>query len=254
MRCPAFVTVCLAATSACAHAQVRTTLDVRVLVDSAWRRGDVRGVDIKVAVAAGSPQQLLSFYLDAPVPLVVDTAQLAQAGAPGHWMVMDHFADRRVHSWTNAKRPVPAGETSPRFQVSGQGVFGLVQFWTAFPQEPVEPDSMPVETPDSVATTDTTVRVNGPKGWTLGVVAPPPSESAIGAVNRLRDAIASVCALGWISPRGVCTSLLAKVAAQREQLEALTHELEAQRGKGVSEGAYWVIVEAIDHVTASSSR
>lgn len=247
-----FTAVSLAATSACAHAQVRTTLDVSVLVDSTSKMGSERAVGLKVAVAASSAQQLLTFYLDTPVPASIDTTRLSGAGNLGHWMVMDHFADRRVLSWTNAKRPVPAGEMTPQLLVRAQGVFGLVQYWTAFHQEPAAPDSMPVELPDSVATRDTTVRVNGPTGWTLGILAPPPDEPASAAANRLRNVISRLCTLAWISPGGVCTSLMTKVSPQREQLDALMHELQAQRGKGVSEGAYQIIVEAIEHALAST--
>jgi hypothetical protein len=250
-RCLAFTATCLASTSACAHAQVPSTLEVRVLVNSTWKDGSERAVGLRVAVAASSSRRLLSFYLDAPVQESVDTARLGGSGNLGHWMVMDHFADRRVQSWTNAKRPLPAGETTPRFLVRGQGVFGLVQYWTAFHQESAVPDSMPVEMPDSGVTNDTIVHVNGPTGWTLGILAPPPDESASTAANRLSEVISRLCSLEWISPRGVCTSLLAKVSHQREQLDALTHELQAQRGKGVSEGAYVIIVEAIEHVRAS---
>lgn len=241
----------LAASSACAQAQARVTLDVDVTVDTAARHGGTRTVGIRVAVAASSSQQLLSFYLDAPVPVDVDSSHVGADATFGHWMVMDHFADRRVTSWTNARRPVPAGDSTPRFTVSGQGVFGLVRFWTAFYREPVEPDSMPVEKPDSVSAADTTVRANGPGGWTLGIIAPPPLESASAAANRLHNAIATLCALAWVSPSGVCTSLQAKAGVPRERLDALASKLEAQRGKHVSEGAYWILVEAIAHVRTS---
>lgn len=244
-------TIGLVASSVCAQAQAGATLNVQVSVDAATQHGATRTVGVRVMVAASSSQQLLSFYLDAPVPVEVDTAHLGANGTLGHWMVMDHFADRRVTSWTNAKRPVPAGDSTPRFTVSGQGVFGPVQFWTAFYQEPVEPDSMPVEKPDSVSATDTTVRANGPRGWTLGIVTAPPLESASAAANRLHNAIATLCALAWVSPSGVCASLQAKAGVQRERLDALASELEAQRGKHVSEGAYWILVDAIAHVRAS---
>lgn len=135
----------LATTTMTAHAQVRTSLEVGVSVDSLWRSGVSRVLGVQVAVAASSTQQLLSFYLDAPVPIVVDTSSIDAAGTLGHWMVMDRFADRRVTSWTNARRPIPAGESTPRFVVRGEGVFGVVRYWTAFHQEPIEPDSMPVE-------------------------------------------------------------------------------------------------------------
>lgn len=241
----------LATTTMTAHAQVRTSLEVGVSVDSLWRSGVSRVLGVQVAVAASSTQQLLSFYLDAPVPIVVDTSSIDAAGTLGHWMVMDRFADRRVTSWTNARRPIPAGESTPRFVVRGEGVFGVVRYWTAFHQEPIEPDSMPVEMPDSLPTTDTTVRTNGPSGWTVGIVAPPPAETASAAADRLRDSITSLCALGWVSPGGVCTSLRAKVASQSQKLDALANELAAQRGKHVNEGAYWILLDALDHIRKS---
>ncbi len=241
----------LAATSACAFAQSRPGLEVGVSVDSLWRSGVSRGVGLRVLVAASSSQQLLSFFLDAPVPIAVDSATIGVADARGHWMSMERFADRRVTSWTNATRPVPAGESTPRFVVRGDGVFGLVRYWTAFHQEPVEPDSMPVELADSVPTTDTTVRTNGPTGWTVGVVVPPPVESASAAADRLRNVITSLCGIGWISPGGVCTSLRAKVATQRQMLDALANELRGQRGKHVNEGAYWILLDAIEHAATS---
>ena len=115
----------------------------------------------------------------------------------------------------------------------------------------MEPDSMPVEKPDSVPVSDPTVRTNGPSGWTVGVVAPPPVETASAAADRLRDSITALCDLGWIWPGGVCTSLRAKVAPQSRKLDALANELAAQRGKHVTEGAYWILLDALDHMRNS---
>ena len=245
------IAIGLATSGTRVHAQVRGALEVGVSVDSLWRNGAMRAVGVRVTVAAASSQQLLSFYLDSPVAVAVDTSDVGALGAFGHWMVMNRFADRRVTSWTNARRPVPAGESTPRFVVRGEGVFSLVQYWTAFDQEPVEPDSMPMEKPDSVPTQDTTVRTNGPSGWTIGIVAAPPVETASAAASRLRDAITTLCTFGWISPSGICNSLQAKASPHREQLNALAHELDAQRGKHLSEGAYWMLVDAVEHAQAS---
>lgn len=241
----------IAIASVLAQRATHPTLRVAVAIDTLGRTGTTRVAGLRIAVAASSAQSLLSFYLDAPVPVVGDTAHLVFAGISGHWMVMTRFADRRVTSWTNARRPTPAGETTPRFLISGQGVFGLVRYWTAFPEDPAEPDSMPAERPDSIPTIDTIVRTNGPTGWTVGIVAPPPVESAIAATDRLRSSVSTLCDLDLISPIGVCTSLQANLASPTPRLDAIAQELEAQRGKHISEGAYWILVDRLDHLRQS---
>jgi hypothetical protein len=69
-------------------------------------------------------------------------------------------------------------------------------------------------------------------------------------IDSLIDATQRACSMGWISKKGTCQSLLAKLRvakaslgrgqtqAARGQLNAFLNELRAQKGKSVNQSAY----------------
>lgn len=68
-----------------------------------------------------------------------------------------------------------------------------------------------------------------------------PDRSSAALTVHLSGLIDRVCALGWINNDDVCNSLKAKAKAKSEPLSSILHELDAQRGKHVSEGAYLLL-------------
>jgi hypothetical protein len=87
----------------------------------------------------------------------------------------------------------------------------------------------------------------------VGVGPAPSATSASSVAGLLSNSIASICSSGDAEQRGVCHSLQVKLRASeaartsgkleaaRGSLNALLNELSAQRGKGVSETAYFLL-------------
>ena len=88
---------------------------------------------------------------------------------------------------------------------------------------------------------------------TIGIVPVPEANSGVGLVLFLEAARSGACDLTWISSPGICNSLAQKLTAAsaalargdtvaaKDQLGAFRNELDAQRGKHVSENAYWLL-------------
>lgn len=82
--------------------------------------------------------------------------------------------------------------------------------------------------------------------------SPPPADP-VDHLGAVRSDLLEVCELGWIDESRVCNSLERKLvgaidalerddpAAARDKLESFLAELDAQRGKHVSENAYWLL-------------
>ncbi|MGB7211166.1 MAG: hypothetical protein WBC97_00915 [Gemmatimonadales bacterium] len=95
---------------------------------------------------------------------------------------------------------------------------------------------------------------------TIGVVPAPSSSSSTDLIALLQAASSNACTMAWISNAGICTSLSQKLTAAsasltrgdttaaKTQLGALQHELDAQRGKHVTDNAYWLLKTNAEYV------
>jgi hypothetical protein len=196
--------------------------------------GDTVTMSYIVTVAASARDSLALFLVDAPGVMRVD-----MPGQKPEWMVRTRWRARPVAEWGKLSRLVLPGDSTPALSFTARGLLDVVQYWA---QIDPRADSLIVDVPpDSSLANDSLVTVTGSTGFTLGVTALPSDMSTGALAARLSSLIARACALGWIDNNGICNSLQVKAKAESGPLNALMHELNAQRGNHVSEAAYTLI-------------
>jgi hypothetical protein len=223
----------LAAAPAAAQQGAAPGLDLDVRPTLQALPGGLLRATYVVANLSSSADSLWSFTVDAPAPAVSIAAPDADRWETG---TMDHGAT--VASWGILEGMVGPGQRSPGLSYVALGVPGIVQYravrWFPVPDgdesEPDPADSTAAPAPDPLA-------ANTVSGSTVGIV-PPPAGGADALAGRLGQLVAQACELGWIDNPGVCNSLRVKAVADAGGLNAMLHELDAQRGKHVSEAAY----------------
>lgn len=198
--------------------------------------GDTVRISYAVTNQPSSIGSLFIFIVDAPAaPLRVE-----EPAPSTQWYVRDRFVERPVASWSFIEQQLAPGATSPSLTYSAVGLPGLVKYW-GVPYVP--PDSVGMAD-DAAAAPDSTTsagpgRISSDSGFTVGIV-PFPADRSPGALSqRLAGLIDEACLRGLVDNQGVCNSLNAKVRAG--QYRALINELDAQRGKHVSEPGYFLL-------------
>lgn len=143
------------------------------------------------------------------------------------------------------------GTTGPRLEYASLGVVGVVQAW-ALPYVPVPTEG------DVMSSSD--IEPAPVFVTTIGVVPAPSISSSADLIAFLQTASSNACTMAWISNAGICNSLTQKLAAAsaslargdtttaKHQLGAFENELDAQRGKRVSENAYWLLMTNTTYV------
>jgi hypothetical protein len=217
---------------------------VTVSVDSVWREADRLVVAYHVALGQTWQGRMLALLIQPGVSL-----QTVTTDAPDHWLGRKATYDgRNTLEWIafSPDDQIGAGQELGGFVLKTRALLGGVPFL-------VERDVPPVLTSeeqlgDSVKITP--VWESGTGGTILGPLAPLPANPADRA-KQLLDDVTGWCTADLSVPRGVCESLSNKAAAVQaaagsSSLDQLVRvfraEVNAQRGKHVTEGVYWRLV------------
>ncbi len=217
------------------------------------RRGDTVRVSYVLRNSPGSKEDLWEFTVAAPTPVVRITAPTTVPVPGQEWRSGTRYGDRSVAVWNILGPPhLPPGSTSPVLWFEAIGLPAPVTSWTGgwFPLPQHVPSDTAGVTPQPVDVLD----AYSVRGATVGVEPFPEDTTALGLLDRLRGLLPRVCGdLGWISNRGICTGLEAKLDNARRslargdrnsaggQLGAVVNQLDAQRGKHVMDNAYWLL-------------
>lgn len=187
-----------------------------------------------VTVVPTARDSLTSFTVDAPGVLHVQ----APTGVTGWWTSMS-WHTRPTAGWGVDSAFVAPGLSTPALTYAARGAVDIVQYWAEVDAPPDTVDT--VLASDSIPTppsADTVITLRGATGLTVGVGPMPADLSPDGLAARLANLVTRACGLGWVDDQGVCNSLSVKAKPDSGTLGALLHELDAQRGKHVSEAAY----------------
>ena len=245
MRRTLSLIACLAA-SVPAGAQTASLVDVRIeprlesLADGRQR------LSYTVRNAPSSRAELFEFAIESPVPVLVvsapDPGRMATA-------VRDRSGDIASWGWIE-DMPAP-GRTVTSLSYEAVGLTGFVRY-RALPWTPT-----PVAGENGFVVRDERDAL-GPRfegdgteyriGRTVGIVAVPADASDEALRSRLGGLLGEACTLGWIDNRGICNSLRVKLGTQKGGLQAMQHELDAQRGKHVSEAAYALLYPNVSYL------
>ena len=189
-----------------------------------------------VTLASTSHDSLSEIFVDAPT-----LRHVVRPGVRPEWDVASAVRRRPVAVWMKLTNLVMPGDSTPPLIYTATGLLDVVQYWV---ERDPQGDSVITEAPDDTSlTSDTTVTVEGSTGLTVGVTPFPTDMSSAALSARLSGLVDRVCALGWIDNRGTCNSLQANTRPQAGALNALLHDLDAQRGKHVSESAYVLLYQ-----------
>lgn len=219
------------------------SLQVSVSPQILSRSGDTVSLSYTVHVLPGVSDSLVAFLVAAP-----GLVRPGLPGPPSEWLVKSFFKNRPVAIWSSLGKFWGAGDSTPPLPMTGVGLLAPVPYWAEnnAPLDSIITLPLPLPAPGS----DTVVDVPGVQGTTIGVVPFPPDNSVSGLATRLGALIDQACALGWIDNRGICNSLKAKVGTDPGSLGALANELNAQRGKHVSEAAYLLLSDNLQYMLA----
>ncbi|MBX6332764.1 MAG: hypothetical protein IRY91_13030 [Gemmatimonadaceae bacterium] len=232
----------LAAVALATPVAAQTTDSTRLRIDVQPTIVAIQGDTVRVSyVVRNRPESvdtLFGFTVDAPGILAVE-----RPGPRTLWMVSTRWRLRHVASWnTLDQHPLP-GQATPPLVYRAIGLPDIVQYWADRYTDDIPPDTLGDLEPSPA---DDSVAIDGVTGFTVGVGPLPADRGPEGLAKRLAGLVERACRLGWIDERGVCNSLQVKVRPRRESLSALRRELDAQRGKHVSETAYVLLVANVD--------
>ena len=245
MRRTLSLIACLVA-SVPAGAQTTPQVDVRIdprlesLADGRQR------LTYTVRNAQTSRASLFEFAIESPVPVLEVSAPDPERMATA---VRDRSGDIASWGWIE-DMPAP-GRTVTSLSYEAVGLTGFVRY-RALPHTPT-----PVAGENGFVVADER-DVLGPRfegdgreyriGRTVGIVAVPADASEDELRTRLGGLLNEACSLGWIDNRGICNSLRVKLRDTKGGLRAMQHELDAQRGKHVSEAAYALLYPNVTYL------
>jgi hypothetical protein len=234
-------------------------LSVTVSVPTVQIRGDTLRVRYRLASGAGSEQAGIFFAVRCPGTVV------RARGPLGWYASFGLIGDSAAVDWSSLAKQtdLAIGSALAGFEFEAIGALDIVGFLVQGDHPlPVATDST-----ERLVMAPPSVWADAARGQTIGVVAPPADSSPSGLTARLAALQNRVCdALGWISNRGVCQSLRAKLddaaaaigrggaQAAAGQLGAYVQELDAQHGpepgKHVNDSAYWLLRVNAEYVLA----
>lgn len=207
-------------------------LDVRITPAVTPLEGGRSRVTYTVENGRGSRDSLFRFIVDRPV----ETSVVAASSQPGarELLVLRRYGTGDIAAWIALDPLVGPGDRLVGLSVEGPGIAGPVRYWVS---REAPPDTLIDENPgDTPMLDEPPVTADTDTGWTVGIVPPPSDLTRTTLTSVLKNQLAFSCRLGWVSNQGVCRSLDAKIAAG--SFQALLNELDAQRGKQISETAY----------------
>jgi hypothetical protein len=194
----------------------------------------------------GSPHEFWVLGISTPARIV----SLSAPDDRHEWSTQRVHGAEAMPMWAAMGDNVVAGENSPTLTLRAIGVTDLVEFvavpdLTQVGDSVIDDDEGPVDQ----------FRQYGTSGQVVSVVPPPANQTSAQLVGRIQGFLTRSCgADGWITNRGVCSSLGGKLqrasdaistgnaAAARPHLTAFLAELEAQHGdqpgKHVTDIAY----------------
>lgn len=231
------------------------SLRVSISVDSAALTQSGTVLWMSVEVAADSRQPLWQLVMERRGPIVA-------VRGPENFRAMAATVDGRpAIFWAGLGVRVRPGETMSGLFVSGEGLPTVSSFWAQgyYPllkATPATEEDLPLEP---------SVYDNSYHGTGVGL-EPVADPSPSGLLARSGTLLQSACELGWITNASVCHNLERKLVqataslargnrqAARGQLHAFVQELTAQRGpergKHVSENAYWLLRPNVEFLLA----
>lgn len=226
-------------------------LDVKVV--SVVRQADTTIVTYVLTNKTTSTEALFAFTVLAPTVLTVSHPQPAI-----DWVVLTRFLDFPVARWGILTDSLAPGVTGPPLMFKALGMPAIVDAWvTGHYELPVYADAADAPVEDPVLDHSATIRV-------LGVGPAPPGATSLSLTVRLSGLRAEACALGWVDNNGICNSLQVELNgaidafekgnqnAALNKLDAFIHELDAQRGKHVSEAGYLLLKVNADVIKAGA--
>jgi hypothetical protein len=232
----------LAAVALATPVAAQTTDSTRLLVDVRPTIVAIHGDTVRMSyVVRNRPESvdtLLGFTVDAPGVVTVE-----RPGPRGTWDSGTRWRSRPVATWGRLDHQLVPGEAFVPLVLEAVGLPDIVQYWADRYTDSIPPDTLGDLEPGP---SDDSVAIDGVTGFTVGVGALPADRGPEALAKRLAGLVERACQLMWIDERGVCNSLQVTVRPQRESLGALRRELDAQRGKHVSEMAYVLLVANID--------
>lgn len=167
--------------------------------------------------------------------------------------------------------PIPAGKSQGPFVIASHGLPGIRKFIAEPPYNPDDfiqkgiddPDVGPAEAQQIVDLDRAIQAAIRSEGFTLGPVSAPSLTDAGILMDRLASLKHQAFSLGWIygpGADGIVQSLDAKLDAAKaslargdrktaaNQLNAFIRELQAQRGKHVSDNAYYLLATNAQYI------
>lgn len=223
-----------------------TNLVVDVQVGGVTMSGDAVRVEYVLRNLPESTEDLFVFTVDAPSPVL----QIPRPQPEEDWLTNRQYRDRSVASWAMLGSHLAPGAESPLLHFEAIGLPAIVTFRVRgfFPPPPLTDADVGVIPPSDP------LLENSVPGKTVGIEPFPDDLSPTDLLRRLRELTDQTCGeLGWIDNAGICNSLDKKLQnaerslergranSARGQLGGFLNELQAQRGKHVSDSAYWLL-------------
>ena len=196
--------------------------------------------------ARASQAPVFEFAVESPVTV-------ADATSPDPEHIVTAVRDRSgdIASWGWIAYQLAPGDGATNLAYEAVGLPGFVRYRVLpFTETPVA-GTDGVVMADEVDAIGPRFEGNGREfrlGRTVGIVAVPPDASEQALRDRLGGLLGEACSLGWIDSRGVCNSLRVKLRDTKGGLRAMLHELDAQRGKHVSEAAYALLYPNVSYL------
>lgn len=216
-------------------------------------KGDTTTIRYRVHADPATPEPFFSLTLPLMQPPI-----LVRADTTGRlWHSSPHVGRYPVASWAYIGDAQML--TSPSLDLTTIGVPGLADAWIEGYHEPLEEGTPEA---DSAGADTTGYQYGARKIRVVGVGPRASSLSRDQLLARTEDALDERCGAGAGIPRGICTSLTAKLTAAksalargdataaRGQVAAFAAELTAQRGKGLDETTYWLLSALAGLVTS----
>jgi hypothetical protein len=220
--------------------EVRVDPRVETLADGRQR------VSYTLHNGRSSQAPLFEFAVESPV-----TVADATSPDPEHIVTAVRDLSGDIASWGWIAYQLAPGDRATNLSYEAVGLPGFVRY-RVLPYT-----DTPVAGENGIVIADETDAI-GPRfegngrefrlGRTVGIVAVPGDATPQALKARLGTLLNEACTLGWIDSRGICNSLRVKLGTQKGGLQAMQHELDAQRGKHVNEAAYALLYPNVTYL------
>ena len=220
--------------------EVRVDPSIEVLADGRQR------VSYTLRNQRSSRAPVFEFAIESPV-----TVADATSPDPEHIVTAVRDVSGDIASWGWIAYQLAPGDRASKLSYEATGLPGFVRYRVLpYTDTPVAGENGVVmrDEPDTIGPR---FEGNGREfrlGRTVGIVALPADQSPQALKARLGTLLGEACLLGWIDSRGICNSLRVKLGMQKGGLQAMQHELDAQRGKHVNEAAYALLYPNVTYL------